>query len=145
MPNGPYLYANDFHKTLLSMNEKKMYKEMTLYIEACESGSMFENILEDNLNIYAVSAANSHESSWGTYCSAPDNVVNGKSLSTCLGDLFSVNWMEDTDKAKVGVETLNDQYSIVRKETAQSHVLQWGQLSIAVEPLADFQSGADAE
>ena len=53
------------------MNENKMYKEMVVYIEACESGSMFEK-LEDNMNIYAVTAANAHESSWGTYCS-PDN------------------------------------------------------------------------
>lgn len=118
MPNGKYLYANDFHKTLLEMNEKKMYKEMTLYIEACESGSMFENILENDLNIYAVSAANSHESSWGTYCSAPDNVVNGKNLNTCLGDLFSINWLEDSDKANIKSETLLDQYNIVKQETA---------------------------
>jgi len=54
------------------MNTNKMYKEMTVYLEACESGSMFENILENNLNIYAVSAANSQESSWGTYCSPDD-------------------------------------------------------------------------
>jgi legumain len=54
------------------MNTNKMYKEMTFYLEACESGSMFENILENNLGIYAVSAANSQESSWGTYCSPDD-------------------------------------------------------------------------
>jgi len=77
MPNGKYFYAKDLHKTLLTMNEKKMYKEMALYVEACESGSMFEKILEDNLNIYAVSAANSSESSWAAYCGAPDNVVDG--------------------------------------------------------------------
>jgi legumain len=41
------------------MNEKKMYKEMVIYIEACESGSMFENILEKNINIYGVTASNS--------------------------------------------------------------------------------------
>jgi len=145
MPNGPYLYADDFHKTLLEMNEKKMYKEMTVYIEACESGSMFENILEDDLNIYAVSAANSSESSWGTYCSAPENQVDGKYLNTCLGDLFSVNWLEDSDKGKIGVETLQDQYNVVKKETAKSHVLQWGDVSLAEEPVADFQSGQDVE
>jgi legumain len=70
---------------------------MVVYIEACESGSMFENILENNINIYAVSAANSSESSWATYCS-PDDKVNGIEINSCLGDLFSVNWMEDTDK-----------------------------------------------
>lgn len=35
------------------------------YIEACESGSIFEGLLEDDLRIYATTAANAHESSWG--------------------------------------------------------------------------------
>jgi len=112
MPSGGYLYADKFHESLKFMNENKMYKEMVVYIEACESGSMFENILEDNLNIYAVSAANSHESSWGTYCS-PDDKVNGKSIGSCLGDLFSVNWLEDADKADMNIETLQDQFNTV--------------------------------
>lgn len=107
MPVGGYLYADKFHETLKFMNANKMYKEMVVYIEACESGSMFENILEKDLNIYAVSAANSHESSWGSYCS-PNDKVNGKSIGSCLGDLFSVNWMEDADKAKMGKETLQE-------------------------------------
>lgn len=144
MPTGGYLYADKFHETLKFMHENKMYKEMVVYIEACESGSMFENILEDNLNIYAVTAANAHESSWGTYCS-PDDKVDGKAIGSCLGDLFSVNWMEDTDKANINTETLLDQYNSVKKLTSKSHVLQFGTLGIDKEPLADFQSGTDAK
>jgi len=140
MPTGGYLYADKFHEALKFMNTNKMYKEMTVYIEACESGSMFENILEDNLNIYAVSAANSHESSWGTYCS-PNDKVDGKSIGSCLGDLFSVNWLEDSDKAKMDKETLQTQYNTVKTETSKSHVLQWGQLTFTDEPIGDFQSG----
>jgi legumain len=109
MPVGPYLYADQFHKTIQFMNENKMYKEMTIYMEACESGSMFENILEDDIEVYALSAANASESSWGTYCS-PDDYVNGKSINSCLGDLFSVNWMEDSEAANVAVETLQQQF-----------------------------------
>ena len=123
------------------MNQNKMYKEMTVYVEACESGSMFENILEDNLNIYAVSAANSSESSWASYCGFPNDVVQHIPMMTCLGDLFSTNWMEDAEKANMAKETLNDQYSTVMKETSASHVLQWGQVSIAAEPIGDFESG----
>ena len=29
--------------------------------------------------------------------SVQDAMVNGKSLNTCLGDLFSVNWLTDTE------------------------------------------------
>jgi len=73
-------------------------------MEACESGSMFVD-LPKNINIYAVSASNPTESSWGTYC-PPDDMVNGKEVGSCLGDLFSINWMEDADKADFNKETL---------------------------------------
>ena len=57
------------------------------------------------MNIYAITAANASESSWGTYCS-PDDKVDGVSVGSCLGDLFSVNWMEDSDHANMDTETL---------------------------------------
>ena len=38
------------------------------YIEACESGSMFEGLLDNDLDIYVTTAANAIESSWATYC-----------------------------------------------------------------------------
>jgi legumain len=80
-----------------------MFKELVYYMEACESGSMFVGF-PTNLKIYAVTAANPTESSWGCYC-PPDDVVMGKHINSCLGDLFSVNWMEDMDKANCS-ETL---------------------------------------
>ena len=138
MPWGGYLYADKLHEAFLTMNEKKMYKQMTVYFEACESGSMFENILETDIGIYAVSAANAKESSWGTYCS-PDDMVDGKHIKSCLGDLFSVNWMEDADKADMQKETLQTQYETVKTETTKSHVLQWGELTFTGEAIAEFE------
>lgn len=38
-----------------------------LYIEACESGSMFNGLLPDNLKIYATTAATPFESSYAWY------------------------------------------------------------------------------
>ena len=140
MPVGGYLYADKFHETLEYMNKNKMYKEMVVYMESCESGSMFENILENNINVYALSAANASESSWGTYCS-PNDKVNGKSIGSCLGDLFSVNWMEDADKAKMNRETLQDQFKTVKKSTSKSHVLQWGETNWTSEPIGNFEAG----
>ena len=43
-PNGE-LYADHLVKTLNSMHDKKQYKELVFYLEACESGSMFEKTL----------------------------------------------------------------------------------------------------
>ena len=62
-----------------------MYDQLVFYMEACESGSMFEGLLGDNLNIYATTAANAMESSYAAYCN-PDDVVNGKHIGSCLGD-----------------------------------------------------------
>jgi len=56
-----------------------MYNELVCDLEACESGSMFANILDPTINIYATTAANPDESSWGTYC-PPDDFVNGVEL-----------------------------------------------------------------
>ena len=65
---------------------------MTIYMEACEGGSMFEKFDYKSLNVYALSATNSTVSSWGAYC-YPKDMVDGEHVEACLGDLFSVNWM----------------------------------------------------
>jgi legumain len=120
-----YLYAQDLNATFTTMHVKKMYSEIVFYLEACESGSMFDGILPSNTNIYAVTAANPFESSWGTYC-PPDDVINGVEINSCLGDLFSVNWMEDSEKAKISKETLDQQFSIIVNTTDKSHVMRYG-------------------
>jgi Peptidase C13 family len=38
---------------------------MVIYLEACESGSMFQGLMDDSLKIYVTTAANAEESSWG--------------------------------------------------------------------------------
>ncbi|TNV79679.1 hypothetical protein FGO68_gene10388 [Halteria grandinella] len=126
-----YLYANDFNATITYMHTNQKYKEMVIYIEACESGSMFEGILADNINVYAITAANAEESSWGTYC-PPNDMVHGVEINSCLGDLFSVNWMEDADKSAPSKETLDQQYVRVKNLTAQSHVMRYGDLSFEI-------------
>ncbi len=62
--------------------------------------------MPENWRIYATSAASPDESSWAYYCS-PDDVVNGKSIGSCLGDHYSINWMEDTDHGDL-TETIHD-------------------------------------
>lgn len=120
-PSGGYLYAPEFNEILETMHSKNLYKQLTYYLETCYSGSMFVKTRED-INVYGVSAANTHQSSWAAYC-APDNVVNGRSLKTCLGDLFSVNWMENTDNVNTNQETLQAQFVEVRDKTTRSQVM----------------------
>ena len=89
-----------------------MFKELTFYLEACESGSMFPNLNAD-VNIYAMTASNGSLSSWGAYCGS-EAYVDGKNINSCLGDLFSINWMEDTEANDVSIETLEQQYETVK-------------------------------
>lgn len=65
-----------------------------VYIEACESGSMFEGVMPKDLNVYVTTASNAQESSWGTYCPGVEPAPPPEYI-TCLGDLYSVAWMED--------------------------------------------------
>ena len=88
------------------MQAHELYKEMVFYVEACESGSMFPNLREDQ-HVYAVTASNATQASYATYCSPDDTVLNGTvRMGTCLGDLFSVAWMEDTEHNLPSNETL---------------------------------------
>lgn len=83
MPNPPYLHADTLFQALSKMSEKNMFKELVFYVEACESGSMFEQYSDKlkKMNIYVTTAANPSESSWGTYC-PPQDKVNGKDMHT---------------------------------------------------------------
>lgn len=128
MPTGPYLYATDLIKTIQKMHDDGMYKEMVFYMEACESGSMFEKLPTD-LNVYVTTASNPSESSYACYYDS--------SLQTYLGDCYSVNWMENTENVSSS-ETLEEQYESVKKLTTQSHVMQYGQLSIDKENISEF-------
>lgn len=115
---------------------------MVIYIEACESGSMFENSLKSNINVYATTASNGQESSWGCYC-PPQDKVNGVSMRTCLGDLYSVNWMENADETPMDGETLAQQFDIVQKLTDKSHVMKFGDFSLTNQIIGNFEGNLD--
>jgi legumain len=93
-------------------------------------------LLDPTLGIYATTAANAVESSWGTYC-PPDDKVDGKELNSCLGDLYSVNWMQNADQVGKD-ETLEAQYTLVKKATNLSHVMQYGDETYTSDPIGDF-------
>ncbi|KAK8963633.1 hypothetical protein KSP40_PGU011084 [Platanthera guangdongensis] len=145
MPNLPYLYADDFISMLQKKHESNSYKEMVIYVEACESGSIFEGIMPEDLNVYVTTASNAEESSWGTYCpgmfpSAPPEYF------TCLGDLYSVAWMEDSESHNLKLETIEKQYQMVKQRTSNyntyaggSHVMEYGTKSIKTEKLYLYQ------
>merc|ERR1719265_1307190 len=129
------MHKNDLQAALQTMKDKRMFKRLVFYLEACESGSMFEGV--NILGMYALTAANPRESSWGTYCS-PNDKVNGRHIGSCLGDAFSVNWMEDMDIEDTTTETLEKQFKVVKSETGKSHVMQYSDRSFTNERISDF-------
>ncbi|GAB4819104.1 hypothetical protein N2152v2_006150 [Parachlorella kessleri] len=144
MPSGPFLYADQLNQVLTQAAKKRKFKEMVLYIEACESGSIFEGLLESDLEVYATTAANGRESSWGTYCPGM-NPSPPPEFNTCLGDLYSVAWLENSDRNDLNEETLKKQYQLVKTRTSNnytyvmgSHVMRFGTLDIDEEPAANF-------
>merc|ERR1712072_749243 len=66
--------------------------------------------------------------------------VHGKNIGSCLGDEFSIRWMEDADVANFKSETVNQQVSKVTSEVTKSHVSKFGDPShIGSEVIGDFE------
>ncbi|GKV38100.1 hypothetical protein SLEP1_g46046 [Rubroshorea leprosula] len=147
MPNLPYLYAMDFIDVLKKKHASGGYKEMVIYVEACESGSIFEGIMPKDLNIYVTTASNAQENSWGTYCPGMEPSPPPEFI-TCLGDLYSIAWMEDSETHNLKRETVNQQYEVVKDRTSNfntfnmgfgSHVMEYGTTDIKAEKLYLYQ------
>lgn len=124
------LYADDLLKALRNMAVNRQFAQLVFYVEACESGSMFDSLLADDLKIFAVTAADPHESSYACYY---DSV-----RETYLGDVFSVMWMQDSEKENLLRETLHHQFEVVRTETNTSHVEEYGDLDVGSMHVSDF-------
>ena len=141
MPVGDYVYADQLKEALEQMNQTGMYSELVFYLEACESGSMFDDdLLSNYTHIFATTAANAEESSWGTYC-PPGDFVNGTDMGTCLGDLYSISWMEDSDDSWHLQESLVKQFDIVVSLTNLSHPQIYGDRRFQTKPVFNFLTG----
>lgn len=156
MPRGGYVWADDFNKVVKKMHEDKKFHEMVIYMESCEAGSMFEGLLDKGLGVYALAAANATESSWATYCSdrgiGHDVSPVPSDIGTCMGDLFSTKWMEDTEASNPAKETLHSQFLTVAKATGKianhgygSEVVQYGDIKMDEEPVSEFMVVENAD
>ncbi|KAK7338517.1 hypothetical protein VNO77_19129 [Canavalia gladiata] len=147
MPAGEPVFAPDLVDALKKKHAAKSYKRMVIYLEACEGGSMFEGLLPNNINVYATTASNAYENSYALYC--PDFYPFAPpEYTTCLGDVYSVSWLEDSEKNDMTKETLHQQYETVRRRTlvgeinTTSHVMQYGDRKLKNDFLATY-IGAD--
>ncbi|KAK6129450.1 hypothetical protein DH2020_036808 [Rehmannia glutinosa] len=143
MASDEFVYADDLINVLKQKHQGNAYASMVFYLEACESGSMFEGLLPETINIYAITAANATEDSFAAYC--PDDYPYiSPAYDVCLGDVYSVSWMEDSEKHDLRSETLGQQLQVVRRRTAVenseggSHVMQYGSPVLSREYLYTY-------
>lgn len=129
-PEGE-LTVKQLNDALTKMYKAKQYNKLVFYMEACEAGSMFRQVLSDKINVFATTASDYDESSYACYYDSKRN--------TYLGDVYSVNWMEDTDKEDIEKESLDTQFQVTKKLTTTSHVMEYGDLTIAKLVVGQFQ------
>jgi len=145
-PGGDAMHALEFVSILKAMHSNNRYGKMVIYIEACNSGSMLENLPTD-INIYGVTAVSADYPSLGTYCGY-DAVIDSTPIGSCLGDLFAVYWMKFVQSGD-GSASLNSFFRSVYDDVASYAALhyghelneQYGDLSIGDLTIADFFYG----
>jgi len=133
-PGMKMLYAKDLIPVLKTMSEEKRFDQLVFYLEACESGSMFNKLLSDKWRIYATTASNPFESSY-----ACDYNQNERAY---LNDCYSFNFINDTEAVDATKESLADQFKVIKGLTTQSHVCQYGDLSIASQPIGNYMANS---
>ncbi|CAG2107451.1 unnamed protein product, partial [Medioppia subpectinata] len=102
-----YLKASDLNKALVSMHEKHRFAELAIYIDACESGSMFRNILADNIKVYATSSSDYNELSW--FWNWDDK------YDTWLSSFFADNWLDNDETSDLKTETMQQQFQFFKE------------------------------
>ena len=130
-PDYQLLHASDLIATLKYMYTNQKYKKLVFYMEACESGSMFNKLLPNHWNIYAETASNPYKSSYACYYD--------RTYRTYLADCYSVNWMDDTEQSDITRRTLEQQFEAIHKKTTQSPTCLYGDRSMGNLVIGQFQ------
>ena len=112
------------------MHGNASYGQMLFFVEACESGSVFDGLLSDRLNIFVETGASPFESAYACEYSY--------SVWAYLSDCYSYHWMYNTEHGDIETETVGEQYELVKKATSTSTVCTYGDVSIRNETLISF-------
>ena len=133
-----YVKEKDLISTIQYMHDNKMYKNFLFLMEACYSGSMFVN-LPKGLNVYAITAADKSHSSYESHC-PPNDVVDGKSIGTCLSCYWdnAMEWFMEGGSSHTLPELYYHTYQKVGEHSTQN-VSQFGDIDEMWDmTIADF-------
>ena len=135
--NG-YVHAQELIDAFKTAHEKKLYGKWVWFMEACHSGSMFENKLPEDWNIYIMTSSDSHRNADMSNC-PPEDKVAGKSLQTCLSGLWDnayLDYLESNPDCTIG-EIFDAVHDEVAKESSQN-VSQWGDMTFRDLKVSEF-------
>merc|ERR1712212_486403 len=108
---------------------------LVFYLEACESGSMFEGILSNTTNVFATTAATADQPS--------DAFYYNDTLSTYMAGEYSIRWMQDSTSNWDAYESLLTQYQDVAAIVKESQPQKYGDEEFEQEPIEDFEAFED--
>jgi len=129
-PNEEGVWSDDITYVINYMRTNKKYSKLLFYIEACYSGSLFEDHLEDDLQVYAVTAANSTQESYATTYDSNRKIF--------ISDEWSTAWMADADYNDIRETTVLEQYQLSVAKTKYSNPMKYGDPKLSTLPLSDF-------
>jgi len=112
-----------------------MYSQLLFYLEACESGSMFDGILSNKTNVFATTAATPDQPSYAFYYN--------DTLSTYMADEYSIRWMQDSTNNWDAYESLIKQFKDVAQIVKESQPQKYGDFDFDHEPIEDFEAYQD--
>ena len=122
------LTAKELNDAIKNLHTNKRYSNLVIYIDVCFSGSMFQNLLPDNIGVYAVTASEANKFSYSTDCCSKGFQSN----PTCLGGLFSINFIYELVIVEHVDTTMDIQFQGTKAACAGKSVpQQYGNISIA--------------
>jgi len=131
--NDESIYASELIQVLENMAGNSTFSKLFLYIETCYSGSV-ASLIPKNLNIFAMTAANTNESAWCCYLSNDTHTMDGV---VAIAYEFGVQWMRDAVTVDLRNENVQQQFEKVRKDVLQSHVSEYGDIGISNTKLSE--------
>ncbi|KHJ82161.1 peptidase C13 family protein [Oesophagostomum dentatum] len=128
MPSGPVLTRSDLLSYISRARSLGKFYKLSIYVEACESGSMLAGLESDNF-VNGLTASSATEDSYACNCAK----------GICYADLFSYKWMTNSEQHNLMKFTVQNQYTDVKKEVHSSTVQVFGSTAVTDELVGYFQ------
>ncbi|XP_068207037.1 legumain-like [Palaemon carinicauda] len=128
----PYsiLTAQTLHNHISQMYADKKFKEMMIFIESNDSGSMILNRYPDEMGVYAMTATGEIGNAYAVHWSAE--------LDTWMADAFTLAWMKNSEMNDPTKQTIEEQFNQTREWVARSAVHCYGNMNIQQEFVSAF-------